>query len=198
MRIEEAKSAETPLYGFSMDIAKAFDSVPHSIMFRLAQKVGAPIQIIRGPRSMNNCLGRRFKFGGIGYGPVWRCTNGILQGCPISVMMLNILMSVWGARNDGINERSGNDLREVEPQGYADDCCVTATTPQTLKQAINESKDFSGKTGLLFAGEKCHLFVNTFADRAHLNDISVSDKILSARNSFNCLGVSIPAQMNAN
>ena len=112
-------------------------------------------------------------------------------------MMLNILMSIWGARIDGINESSGNDLRAVEPQGYADDCCVTATTPQTLKQAINESKDFSGKTGLLLAVEKCHLFVNTFADRTLLEDISASGKILCVGNSFNCLGVKIPAGLTA-
>ena len=114
----------------------------------------------------------------MGYGPAWKCTNGILQGCPISVMMLNILMSVSRARIDGINGSSRNILRAVEPQGYADDCCVAATTPQALKQAIDESKNFANKTGLLLAGEKCHLFVNAFADRAHLEDISASGNTL--------------------
>ena len=71
MRIEEANATGTPLYGFSMDIAKAFDSVPHSVMFHLAKKVGVPSQIVRGLQSMYNCLNRRFKFGVIGYGPVW-------------------------------------------------------------------------------------------------------------------------------
>ena len=64
--IEEANVTETPLYGFSMDIAKAFDSVPHSIVFRLAKKVGVPTQIINGLESMYYCLNRRFKFGAMG------------------------------------------------------------------------------------------------------------------------------------
>ena len=192
MRIEEANASSTPLYGFSMDIAKAFDSVPHAVMFHLAKKVGVPTQIIRGLQAMYAGLNRRFKFGSIGYGPTWKSTNGILQGCPISVMMLNILMSVWGARIDAINGNMRNILLAVEPQGYADDCCVTTTNPEDLKKAIEESKKFATKTGLLLAGEKCHLFVNDLADRTHLDGISASGNTLSVENNFNCLGVSIP------
>ena len=88
-------------------------------------------------------------------------------------------------------------LRAVEPQGYADDCCVTATTPQALEQAAEESKNSAGKAGLLLARYKCHLFVNSFAYRRQLNGITASEKILSVGNSFNCLGVSIPAERNA-
>ena len=121
------------LYGFNMDIAKAFDSAPRSIMFCLAKKVGVPTQIINGLESMYNCLNRRFKFGAMGYGPTWTSTNGISQGCPISVMMLNILVSVWSARIDRITTSARNDLRAAEPQGYADDCCATAICPLVLK-----------------------------------------------------------------
>ena len=141
---------------------------------------------------MYSGLDRRFKFGAIGYGPSWRSTNGILQGCPISVMMLNILMSVWGARIDAINENMSILPRTVEPQSYADDCCVTTTHPEALKRAIEECKIFAMKTGLLLSGEKCHLFINGFANHAHLDGISVSDTTLPVENSFNCLGVAIP------
>ena len=113
-------------------------------------------------------------------------------------MMLNILMSIWGARIDAINEDVRDTSRSAEPQGYADDCCVTATKPEVLKRSIEESKLFATFTGLLLAGEKCHLFGNDFADRAHLEGISVSGNTLSFGNSFNCLGVSIPVSEHAN
>ena len=184
MRIEEASAAGTPLYGFSMDIAKAFDSAPHSVMFHLAKKVGVPIQIVSGLQSMYNGLNRRFKFGTIGYGPLWKSTNGILQGCPISVMMLNILMSVWGARIDAINENMRILPRTIEPQGYADDCCVTTSSPEALKIAIEESKLFAMRTGLLLAGEKCHLFTSDFANHAHIDGISVSETTPYRASSF--------------
>ena len=48
------------------------------------------------------------------------------------------------------------------------------------------------RTGLLLSGEKCHLFINDFANHAHLNGISVSETPLFVGNSFNCLGVTIP------
>ena len=95
-------------------------------------------------------------------------------------MILNILMSVWGARIDSMNENAKNDLRAVQPQCYPNDCRVTTTTPQGPEKAIYECKSFANKhLGLFFAGEKNHLFVNTFADRAHLDGISVTENTLS-------------------
>ena len=52
MRVEEAETKATPLFGFNMDIVKAFDSVPQTIMFRLAERVGLPLAIISGLRAM--------------------------------------------------------------------------------------------------------------------------------------------------
>ena len=69
-------------------------------------------------------------------------------------MMLNILMSVWGARIDAINENMRILPRAIEPQGYADDCCATTSSPEALEIAIEKGKLFAMRTGLLLAGEK--------------------------------------------
>ena len=58
-----------------MDIAKAFDSVPHGVMFCLAARLGVPTQIIRALQAMCGSLDRRSRLGPFGFGPEWRSTN---------------------------------------------------------------------------------------------------------------------------
>ena len=93
LRIEDAATTKTGLYGLSIDHAKAFDSVPHAIAFHLVNLYGVPGAITRPLRYMCDKLQRRFKVGPAGYGPPWTATNGILQGCPTSVLLLNLLMT---------------------------------------------------------------------------------------------------------
>ena len=194
MRIEEADARAAPLFGFNMDIAKAFDSVPHTIMFRLAERVGLSPAITRGLKAMYDTLVRRFKFGILGYGPGWQSTNGILQGCPISVLLLNVLMSVWGTRISSLSTTVINGMAETEPEGYADDCCVTSTTKAALCTAIAECETFATKTGLMLAGEKCNIFANAHGATENMGDIMLAGNPLAVQEHFECLGVTIPTR----
>eukprot|EP00973_Karenia_brevis_P093905 12419742-Karenia_brevis.AAC.1 len=45
-------------------------------------------------RDMYAGLKRRFRMNG-GVGKDFIASNGILQGCPLSVILLNALMSIW-------------------------------------------------------------------------------------------------------
>ena len=56
--------------------------------------MGLPERLTKPITDMYSKLLRRFKFAG-GVGNVFLATNGILQGCPISVILLNALVSVW-------------------------------------------------------------------------------------------------------
>ena len=49
-------------------------------------------------------------------GREFRATNGILQGCPLSVILLNLLVSVWAKAIDSETSAS--------PAAYADDTTV--------------------------------------------------------------------------
>lgn len=92
--MEHSHLTGTPLYGIHFDYAKCFDQIPHSILFSLLERMGLPSMILRPSRGMYKQLQRRFRCGG-GCGREFRSTNGILQGCPISVLYLNALISIW-------------------------------------------------------------------------------------------------------
>ena len=58
---------------------------------------------------------------------------GAVQGCPISVVFLSLLMSLRSARIKPLNGEPEKNLRGVDSQYYADVCCATATNPAALR-----------------------------------------------------------------
>ena len=68
MRVEEVDAAATPLFGFSMGIAKALDCAPRPVMFHLAAPLGLPMLGIGGLQAVCSLLGRRLNFGILGNG----------------------------------------------------------------------------------------------------------------------------------
>ena len=93
LEFERAMLHNTPMFGVAVDLAKAFDNIPVEITFRLFEKLGIDSGLCTALRGMYTQLQRRFKIGAF-VGESFRSTNGILQGCPLSVMLLNALMMV--------------------------------------------------------------------------------------------------------
>ena len=99
-----------------LDYNKCFDRLPHGIMLKLGSAAGADERLMAPLRRIYKTMRRRFKVGG-GVGEEFHTTNGILQGCPLSVIFLNLLVSVWA--------RAVEKEAKVEPNAYADDTGVT-------------------------------------------------------------------------
>ena len=79
--------------GLSVDLAKAFDSLPHGVMLRLLSELGMDERVLRPLRTMYTRLRRRFRLAGA-VGEEFSSTNGIVQGCPFSVVLLSALVAV--------------------------------------------------------------------------------------------------------
>ena len=94
LKVEAALLAGDALFGISFDFAKCFDRIPHGIVLQLAEEMGLPYTILRPIGAMYRNLRRRFCVGAA-VGEAFSSTNGILQGCPLSVVLLNALVSVW-------------------------------------------------------------------------------------------------------
>eukprot|EP01064_Diplonema_japonicum_P017559 TRINITY_DN2571_c0_g2_i5.p1 TRINITY_DN2571_c0_g2~~TRINITY_DN2571_c0_g2_i5.p1 ORF type:complete len:294 (+),score=26.85 TRINITY_DN2571_c0_g2_i5:579-1460(+) len=112
-QVENARQGAEPLYGLSVDFRKCFDSVPVTLTFDLAERLGMSENILRPLRSMYANLDRRLRFQA-GVGEVFRTTNGILQGCPISPVFINAILAAY-------TRRCVTTFPEVLPISYADD-----------------------------------------------------------------------------
>ena len=76
---------------------------------------------------------RRFKLGRF-VGEAFRSTNGILQGCPISVMLLNALMMM-------MHIALGHN---VSAESYVDDLTLLSLNSTSLQRAMDVVSDFLG------------------------------------------------------
>lgn len=88
-RVERAILAEE----VSFDFKKCFGLIPHGILFNV-QEIGLGSQVLGPIRSMYSSLQRRWKLGKDVVGSTWQTSNGILQGCGVSVV-LDTLVTFW-------------------------------------------------------------------------------------------------------
>eukprot|EP01059_Diplonema_ambulator_P036164 TRINITY_DN88_c0_g3_i2.p1 TRINITY_DN88_c0_g3~~TRINITY_DN88_c0_g3_i2.p1 ORF type:complete len:395 (+),score=58.16 TRINITY_DN88_c0_g3_i2:171-1187(+) len=102
-------------------------------------------------------LKRRFNFA-VGVGREFGVTNGILQGCPISVLLINGLMSILFSC---VEEETGADS-----VSYADDAYLLAMLEETLQEATDKVIEFNTYTGGLMNNEKTKTF-STVEDARH-------------------------------
>ena len=156
VRVEEALLDGQPLYGCSLDYAKCFDMVPQKIMMKLAGDLGMSAEILRPLQTMYGSLRRRFKIANF-VGKEFVATNGILQGCPLSVVLLNALVSIW-ARAVEV------EVPEAEPAAYVDDTSILANRPVQVNKGLEVTREYAMLTGQVLHTGKCNGF-STFTAR---------------------------------
>ena len=57
-------------------------------------------------------------------------TNGIIQGCPLSVVLLNLLVNVWA-------RAIRTEVPAAQPCGYADDTGATSSEAVPIQQVLD-------------------------------------------------------------
>ena len=119
----EAPSYEYPetggyVAGISYDFAKAFDVVPHDVMFRCLAKRGIDARVLLPLQGVYAQMKRVYRLRG-SCSSLWTCANGILQGCALSMIGLNAMVA-------SILEATEAFIPSVVPRAYADDISATA------------------------------------------------------------------------
>ena len=136
MHLERAILQDKPIYGITFDLSKAFDNVPIGITFAICKAIGMDVRLYTALKGMYERMTRRFKIGKF-VGESFKDTNGILQGCPLSVMLLNILMAVLS-----------NILTPlVANESFVDDLTVLSECKHKLQTAANLIREFNQDTG---------------------------------------------------
>ena len=87
--VELATLLDEELHIVGLDYVKCFDRVPQAIILQVAADLGLDPRICRAIGSMYTQLRKAFKINGC-FGSHFSATNGILQGCPLSVALINM------------------------------------------------------------------------------------------------------------
>ncbi|KAJ9468433.1 RNA-directed DNA polymerase from mobile element jockey [Diplonema papillatum] len=113
----------------ALDFAKCFDRVPQGIVLSLAEEMGLDERILRPLRAMYRGMKRPFKLS-LGVGSEFEVTNGILQGCPLLVILINALLSV-------VLRAVSVRVPEVSSESLADDATLLAAAEAELQRAVD-------------------------------------------------------------
>ena len=82
-------------------LTKRFDLIPQAVALALPLELGMDPGMCRALGAMHKQLCRAFKIARA-LGSWWQATNGILQGCPLSVIPLNVLTTIWNGEVDSL------------------------------------------------------------------------------------------------
>ena len=162
--------------GMSIDYVKCFGVIPQAVVLALALELGMDPGTCRALGTMYKQLRRAFKIAGA-FGLWWHATNGILQGCPLSVILVNVLTTIWkwevdslrrqvcaqtAALPPALHEDAADDmelgallpLKDAGPgyaalgsPGYADDSQAVALGTAALQDAVPATEEWLRITG---------------------------------------------------
>ena len=167
------------LFGVNLDYVKCFDLIPQAVVLRVGQVLGMEPGIVRALMGMYRQLRRAFKVSGC-LGSWWRATNGILQGCPLRVILINPLTTVCKMEIDEMRRHvvvatralppihgdqpdmvvhQGAGRAALCPTGYADDTQAMTRTSQDRQDVCDRrpiAADHGTTRPVWSVGPGCH------------------------------------------
>ena len=104
------------LMGFGLDYVKCFDLIPQQVVLLVAKEEGMDEGVHRALSGMYAQLMRCFKIMAC-MCTFFQATNGILQGCPLSVILINLLTSIWKRVMDAQSQAIQVSANRMPPRG---------------------------------------------------------------------------------
>ena len=144
--------------GLSYDLKKAFDTVPIRLALQIMRQRGADNSVLRAMEVFYGQHRKFFRMDGH-YSEAFKASNGILQGCPLSMLVLTSLVATW-------IEALQAKAPEVTPRSFADDLSLVAQHAQlqqvksSLRQSRGVTTRFVQLSGMQINGDKCFSFGN--------------------------------------
>ena len=137
-----------------MDYVKCFDLIPQQIVLRVAIEQGMHAGTHKALAGMYEQLTCRFKIMGC-LCSFFLATNGIVQGCPLNVILINLLTGVW-KRFPNAQQQAGKmsvqSLPNEKPEealhfiitalGYADDTYRVSAGGNSLQPLLQCTEDW--------------------------------------------------------
>ena len=177
--LEECLCDDTTLLGVTLDLSKAYNTLPRPFLQQLAAKAGWPPCLINTYMSFLHSLKRFFRIhDGLHAGTM--STVGVPEGCPLAVpMMILVTMSV----TNFVNLQNGRLI------SYVDNWTMLASDSDKLEVLLNKVKWATDGLALLLNPEKTAAFATHSQARALLRKKLFAGFPLTVVHSTHDLGV---------
>ena len=172
---EHAWLSQAHRVGFFLDLAKAYDRIPHEILYKCLIASGLPVNFcntwlsaIRGAR--------KYLKSAYGLGRSFHVTRGLPQGDALACFGMNLIMSIWS--------RAVESESDVFVRSFADDATVEVERPDPsiaaaqLQKAISVTEEFTTLSGQKPNVGKCHVWSTSRKGRKVLRGLKMLGKPL--------------------
>ena len=158
--------------GFGLDYVKCFDLILQQVVLHVAKAQGMHEGTHAALAGMYIQLTRCFKIMSC-MCTFFSATNGILQGCPLGVILLNLLTSIWKRVLDAQNQAVRLSVSSLPPGGrpeeaphfiitalgYADDTYGVASRQQSVQPLLECTHRWLQETGQDVNPKKSVIFI---------------------------------------
>ena len=156
MQLADAHARGHIAAGLSYDLRKCFDSVPVNLALDLFLTRGCDVVIVQALRSFYNAHTKHFRLDGH-YSKAFKPSCGIVQGCPLSMLILASLVTCWLEHNE-------EAIPSAISRSYADDMSSVLegenrkTVQQGLQKIHYSTQKFTSTAGLQINLKKTFTF----------------------------------------
>ncbi|CAE6973028.1 Pol, partial [Symbiodinium sp. CCMP2592] len=187
--LEHALSGGSPSAVLLLDLSKFFDRLPWSIEYNLLTAFGCPDEVVLPKRDFATRSKRWFRMGAAVSQAV-TCRNGTPQGCPLSILSVNALMSVWS----GLLRQHVPELRAG---AFIDDRSLRTADPDSLQSALTLTDQFDTDSGSSSNQDKTKLLVTSFQLEQAVAGLTHGPFPVCPSSQAKLLGVSLSARATA-
>ncbi|KRZ01857.1 Retrovirus-related Pol polyprotein from type-1 retrotransposable element [Trichinella zimbabwensis] len=151
--IKDAKARSKEIYIAMLDLAKAFDSVPHERIIRaLRRKNVHPASIDLIANMLTGTTYAEIK--GLKGNTVQIC-NGVRQGDPLSPLLFCLFLDEMIVRLQESGPAFDFKGRKISALAFADDMTLLADSAAGLKILLKVASDFLAESGMMLNADKC-------------------------------------------
>lgn len=139
-----------------IDLSKAFDRVPHEVLFSILRYVGLGSLLCEGVRmAYSNCTTSVIVNGELSRRIDVR--SSVRQGCPMSPLLFSLFLEPLCRKILGSDVVHGFQLEssEVRILAYADDVAIFATDRESVRNALRITQKYCDMSGSLLNRDKC-------------------------------------------
>ena len=152
--VRQRTQATKATYACFFDAAKAYDSVPHTLLLHRLLQCGVVGPVFANLVAMYSSASSRVRVG-TALSPAFVVQHGVAQGCPLSPLLYAIFIEpvLLGKQSLSHPEMlwvgSATSKRKLVGQAYADDLVGIAATQQGLQRVVDAVHTHSLRWGWL-------------------------------------------------